>query len=39
MVKDNTCGLIRDFSGMPGTKPKMVLCTDVDIFCQYPAAG
>ena len=39
MVKNKTCGLLRNFSGMPGTKPKVVLRTDVDIFCQYPAAG
>ena len=39
MVKNNTSCLLRNFSGMPGTKPKVVLRTDVDIFCQYPAAG
>jgi len=39
MVKYNTCGLFRNFSGMPGTKPKMVLRTDFDIFCQHPTTG
>jgi len=38
MVKDNTYGLIGNFSGIPGTKSKMVLRSHFDIFCQHPAA-